>query len=136
MADKTTIIESEKPPAQTPPSDRVIDLAVEVGTMRAERAARDSELAQTRAELAETRASVESLRESVSSLSRQTESAERTAEAAATVAVATAEAQEEEEEEEDQGGVLEVTPEVETRVEITQTPIKGRSILQKMFFGR
>jgi hypothetical protein len=42
----------------------------------------------------------------------------------------------EEEEEEEDGGVLSVTPEMETRVEITQTPIKGRSLMQRFLFGK
>jgi hypothetical protein len=63
-------------------------------------------------------------------------SAQRTAEAAATVAVATAEEVAEEEGEGDDQGVLSVTPDVETRVEITQTPLKGRSLFQKFLYGK
>lgn len=133
---KKVEIEASDPPApQIPPSDRVLELAERVGRMTEREQARDGELAQTRAELAETRGLVQNLSESVTALSRQTESAERTAEAAAVVAVATAEAVEEEEEEEE-SDVLSVTPEVETKVTIEQTPLKGRTLLQKMLFGK
>ena len=132
MADRTTVIESNDPPAQQPPSDRVLELAERVGRMTEREQTRDVELAQTRSELAETRGLVQNLSESVSALSRQTESAERTAEAAATVAVAAME----EEEEEEESDVLEVTPEVETHIQIDQVPLKGRSWFQKMVYGK
>ena len=136
MADRTTVIESDNPPAAQPPSDRVLELAERVGAMAAREQERDAREAQLRSEIAEARALAQSASESVSALSSRTESAERQAEAAAVVAVATAEKVEKEEEEEEDQDVLSVTPDVETRVEITQTPIKGRSILQKMFFGK
>lgn len=130
------IVENPDPPVPTPPpSDGVLELAERVGAMTAREQQRDAELAAARSLAARALDSVQSLSETVSGLSRQTESAERTAEAAAIVAVETAEAVEEDEEE-DQGGVLEVTPDVETRVEITQTPLKGRSLLQKILFGK
>jgi len=134
MADRTTVIESENPPAPQAPSDRVLELAERVGAMSQREQARDAESAQLRSELAITQDSVRSLSERIDGLSRQTESAERTAEAAATVAVATAEAAQEEEEEE--SDVLSVTPEVETKVEITQKPVKGKNLAQKILFGR
>jgi hypothetical protein len=133
---KKVEIETSETPAPAPPSDRVLELAERVGAMSQREQARDAELAQARSEAAETRDCLRSLSERVDGLSRQTENAERTAEAAATVAVATAEAAEEEEEEEEDDGVLSVTPEVETRVEITQTPLKGKSMLQRMIFGK
>lgn len=136
MPERTTVIESNDPPAPQPPSDRVLELAERVGQMSAREQTREAEQAQLRSELAETRGLVQNLSESVSALSRQTESAERTAAAAATVAVATAEAAEMEEEEEDESGVLSVTPDVETRVEITQTPLKGRNVLQRILYGK
>lgn len=132
---KKVEIETSDPPAQAPPpSDRVLELAERVGAMTQREQTRDAETAQLRMDLSQTQDSVRSLTENISALSRQTESAERTAEAAATVAVATAEAAEEEEEEE--SDVLSVTPDVETKVTIEQKPLKGRTLLQKMWFGK
>jgi hypothetical protein len=135
MADRIIVENPDPPPPTPPPSDRVIDLAAEVGAMRERELTRQGDLAEVRSLAARALDSVQSLSETVSGLSRQTESAERTAEAAATVAVATAEAVKEGEEE-DQGGVLEVTPEVETHIQIDQVPVKNRTWLQKILFGK
>jgi hypothetical protein len=136
MATTTTIVENED--QQTPPaaSDRVLELAERVGAMTAREEARAAEVAEVRFAQSQILDSVRSLSESVSALSRQTESAERTAEAAATVAVATAAEVAEEEEEEDDSGVLEVNPEIERTITVTEKPAKNPNWFQKMIFGK
>lgn len=134
MAERTTVVESSDPPAPAPPpSDRTLDMAVEFGAMRADYQRTQVELAEVRSAQGQTLDLLRNQSEIISELRNQTQSAQRTAEAAqvtAAVAVETAT------EEESEGDVLAVTPEVETRVEITQTPISQRKWIHNLIYGK
>lgn len=134
MAEKITIEAEETPPAPTPPSDRTIDMAVEFGQLRAtyqqtaERLAavemsqsRMLELLQRQAELSQAAIS-------------QANRAEDRAETAQEVAVATA-AEVAESQNENEGALLEVTPPMETKIEIEQKPATNRGMLSRLIFG-
>lgn len=134
MADRTTVIESEQTAPAPAPSDRVIDLATEVGAMRVESQSTRGEIAELRSGQNQLLDLVRNQNEIIGELRNQTASAQRQAEAAqVTAAVAVETATEEEEETND---FLSVNPEVETRVEITQTPVKQRKWIHNLIYGR
>lgn len=135
MADQKITIEAEEaPPAQAPPSDRLLDLALEVGEMRAERTNNTRELMEVKSELSRACDLIQRQGEYLQSLQSQTNRAEERAESAQAVAVATA-AEVAESNEENADGLLEVVPPMETRIEIEQKPATSRGMLSKLIFG-
>lgn len=134
MAEKITIEAEEAPPAPPPPSDRLLDLALEVGEMRAERANNTRELMEVKSELSRACELIRNQNDLYQSLQSQTNRAEDRAETAQAVAVATA-AEVAESNEEDEGALLEIAPPMETRIEIEQKPATSRGMLSKLIFG-
>lgn len=122
------------PPGPAPPSDRVIDLAVGVGQIQAERESDRRELMEVRSELSRACGLIENMSQAIQGLQSQTARVEERAESAQAVAATALEELEEDEGEE--GGLLEVVPEVETRVEITQTPVKRRRWIHDLIYGK
>lgn len=137
MADQKITIEAEEtPPAPAPPSDKVLELALEVGEMRAERANATRELVEVKSELSRACELIRNQGEYLQSLQSQTSRAEDKAESAQAVAVATAVELEESQSEENADGLLEVVPPMETRIEFEQKPATTRGMLSKIIFGR
>lgn len=134
MADEITIKTEDAPPAPAPPSDRLLDLALEVGQMRAERENNTRELMEVRSGQSQLINLIQNQNELIQSLQAQTSRAEDRAETAQAVAVATA-AEVAESEEEDAGGLLEIAPPVETHIQIDQVPVSKKSLLSKLIYG-
>jgi len=133
MPEKITVETEETPPPPPPPNDRLLDLALEVGQMRAERESATRELIEVRSQLAQACDLIRSNVEMTQSLQSQTRNAQTQAEVAVAMAAATAEELEDQEGDQE---VLPVTPEVETHIQIDQTPVKNRrGMLTRMIFG-
>lgn len=137
MADQRITIEAEEtPPAPAPPSDRTIDMAVEFGRMTAEYQATQRELAEVKANQFQALDLIRNQNEMIQALRSQTNRAEDRAESAQAVAAATAVELEESRNDENADGLLEVTPPVETHIQIDQVPVNTkRNLLSKIIFG-
>lgn len=131
---KVEIETSEPAPAPAPPpSDRTIDMAVEYGRMTKAFENNQTELIEVKSGLQQACDLIRNQNEVIQSLRSQTQSAQNQAESARVAAAAAIVATEEKEED---GGVLEVSPEVETRIEIEQKPASSRRWFHNLIFGK
>lgn len=134
---KKVEIETQDAPPAPAPSDRVLDLAERVGAMSAREQQRDADLAEVKAGQSGLSSMMTSISETLQRLeSRQSQTEERAEVAQATAAAAIVEAAAKDESAEDQSGVLEITPPMETKIQIEQKPATGRRWWQKAIYGR
>lgn len=129
----TTIVETPEPKPEAPaaPSDRTIDMAVEFGQLRASYDATRNELFEVKnaaisanAMLTEALGELRELRSRATSIeAKDAAVAEAVAEVQAEIAA------------EPESDVVEVTPPMETHVEIDQKPIGQRHWLHTLFYG-
>lgn len=127
----TTVIEENEGAQennQTAPPEKILDMAQEFGALRERYGQTEMELLELKSNQAQTTAM---LQEALSELR-----ALREGQARVETELEQQEIEEELEEDlEDQSEVIEITPPMETTIEIEQKPVMERSLIQKLIYG-
>jgi chromosome segregation ATPase len=127
----TTVIEenAEGQENNQAPPEKILDMAQEFGALRERYGQTESELmelksnqATTAALLQEALSELRALREGQARVETELEQAEL-------------EEEMEEELEEDSSGVIEITPPMETSIQIEQKPVMERNLIQRLMYG-
>jgi uncharacterized coiled-coil DUF342 family protein len=123
------VVQSESEGAQESnnqaPESAILDMAVEFGSLRSQYGQTASELSELRNQQQQTAAM---LQEALSELRALRSSQER-------VETELEQTEMEELVEEEQTGTLEITPPMETSIQIEQKPVMERSLIQRLMYG-